>query len=168
MSWCCNCSFSRGAPWRTTGKCRCGVIGRQHCVIHSWAPKRWGSHDEALYKSTFTFTLHNAHLHDRVELRLQVVQVISLCFYTAHDVILQTCRLLQFRRQPSTKTFITGYWKRSVNTFSFSINTPGDLDLLTSNLVHIISRRVGNPQSTLVFLRLFVLDLCATPISTVE
>jgi len=25
---CYNCSFSRGAPWRTTCKCRCGVIGR--------------------------------------------------------------------------------------------------------------------------------------------
>jgi len=28
ISWCYNCSFSRGVPWRTTGKCRCGVIGR--------------------------------------------------------------------------------------------------------------------------------------------
>jgi len=28
ISWCYNCSFSRGAPLRTTGKCRCGVIGR--------------------------------------------------------------------------------------------------------------------------------------------
>ena len=28
ISWCYNCSFSRGAPWRTTGKCRCGVVGR--------------------------------------------------------------------------------------------------------------------------------------------
>ena len=28
ISWCYNCSFSRGAAWRTTGKCRCGVIGR--------------------------------------------------------------------------------------------------------------------------------------------
>jgi len=28
ISWRCNCSFSRGALWRTTGKCRCGVVGR--------------------------------------------------------------------------------------------------------------------------------------------
>ena len=34
ISWCYNCSFSRGAPWRTTGKCRCGVIGREHCDPH--------------------------------------------------------------------------------------------------------------------------------------
>jgi len=56
ISW---CWFICGAPWRTTDKCRCGVI-----VIHTWAHKRWGSHDDALYKSTFTFFTLSRALHE--------------------------------------------------------------------------------------------------------
>jgi len=41
--------------------------------------------------------------------------------------------------QPTTKFEV-----RRRYTFGFSINQPGDLDLLTSNLVRVIARGVGN------------------------
>jgi len=41
--------------------------------------------------------------------------------------------------QPPTKFEV-----RRRQTIGFSINRPGDLDLLTSNMVHIITHRMGN------------------------
>jgi len=70
-------------------------------------------------------------------------------------------RYSTYLHQPPTKFEV-----RRRHTFGFSINQPGDLDLwvlwpLTSNLVRVIARRVGNSLSILVFLGLFILDLWA-------